>query len=115
MQENAVNCTIDKKWIHKQCSDVHGDLSLGVHVDVDGFRCKRCDGTIPEANIAENLVVDGETYWCVKSFCFVWDTVDGDGGAHLAATPVVALLFATTRSVFKSVKVSVVEIAKGTN
>ena len=54
----------------------------GVHVD--GSRCKRCDGTIPEANIAENLVVDGETYWCVNSFCFVWDTVDG---AHLAATP----------------------------
>ena len=72
---------------HKQCSDVHGDFSLGVHVD--GFRCKRYDGTIPEANIAENLVVDGETYWCVKSFCFVWDTVDGDGGAHLVATPVV--------------------------
>ena len=45
---------------------VHGDLSLGVHVD--DFWCKRCDGTIPEANIAENLVVDGETYWCVKAF-----------------------------------------------
>ena len=67
MQANAVNCKTDKKWIHKQCSDVHGDLSLGVHVD--GFRCKRCDGTIPEVNIAENLVVDGVTYWCVKSFC----------------------------------------------
>ena len=45
--------------------------------------CKRCDGTIPEANIAENLVVDGEMYGCVKSLCFVWDTVDG---AHLATT-----------------------------
>ena len=53
---------------------------------VDGFRCKRCEGTIPEANIAENLVVDGEMYGCVKSSCFVWDTVDGDGGAHLATT-----------------------------
>ena len=38
---------------------------------VDGFRCKRCDGTIPEANIAENLVVDGEMYGCVKIMCFV--------------------------------------------
>ena len=25
MQANAVKCTIDKKWIHKRCSDVHGD------------------------------------------------------------------------------------------
>ena len=53
---------------------------------VDGFRCKRCDGTIPEANIAENLVVDGEMYECVTSLCFVWDTVDGDGRAHMATT-----------------------------
>ena len=48
--------------------------------------CKRCDGTIPEANIDENLVVDVEMYGCIKSFCLVWDTVDGDGGAHLATT-----------------------------
>ena len=31
-----------------------------------GFRCKRCDGTIPEANIVENLDVDREMYGCVK-------------------------------------------------
>ena len=54
---------------------------------MDSFRCKRCDGTIPETNIHENLVVDGETYWCVNRFCFVCDTVDGVGVAHLAATP----------------------------
>ena len=52
---------------NKRCSDVHGDLSLVV----DGFRGKRCDDTSPEANIAEYLVVDEETYRCVKSFCFV--------------------------------------------
>ena len=38
------------------------------------------------SNIAENLVVDGEMYECVTSLCFVWDTVDGDGGAHMATT-----------------------------
>ena len=53
---------------------------------VDGFRCKRCDGTIPEANIAENLVVGEVMYECVTSLCFVWDTVDGDGGAYMATT-----------------------------
>ena len=31
-------------------------------------------------------MVDGETYECVKSFCYLGDTLDGDGGAYLAAT-----------------------------
>ena len=37
-------------------------------------------------NLAGDLVVDGETYGCVKSFCYLGDTLDGDGGADLAAT-----------------------------
>ena len=28
-------------------------------------------------------MVDGETYECVKSFCYLGDTLDGDGGADL--------------------------------
>ena len=59
---------------------VRGDLSLVV----DGFRCIRCDGTIEEADISEDLVVDGDG--CVKSFYYLGDTPDGDGGADLAAT-----------------------------
>ena len=31
-------------------------------------------------------MVDGETYECGKSFCYLGDTPDGDGGADLAAT-----------------------------
>ena len=34
----------------------------------------------------QHLMVDGETYECVKSFCYQGDTLDGDGGADLAAT-----------------------------
>ena len=30
--------------------------------------------------------MDGETYGCVKSFCYLGDTLDGDGGADIAAT-----------------------------
>ena len=30
--------------------------------------------------------MDGETYGCVKSFCYLGDTLDGYGGADLAAT-----------------------------
>ena len=44
------------------------------------------DGTIQEVDLAEDLMVDGETYECVKSFCYLGDTLDGDGGADLAAT-----------------------------
>ena len=33
------------------------------------FRCRRCDGTIQEVDLAEDLMVDGETYECVKSVC----------------------------------------------
>ena len=43
-------------------SGVLGDLSLVV----DGFRCKRRDSIIQEAVLAEDLVVDRETYGCVK-------------------------------------------------
>ena len=31
-------------------------------------------------------MIDGETYGCVKSFCYLGNTLDGDGGADLAAT-----------------------------
>ena len=35
-------------------------------------------------DLSEDLMVDGETYECVKSFCYLGDTLDGDGGADLA-------------------------------
>ena len=60
---------------------MRGDLSRVA----GGFRCRRCDGTIQEVDLAEDLMVDGETYECVKSFCYLGDTLDGDGGADLAA------------------------------
>ena len=76
VQANSVQCTVCKKWIHKWCSGVCGDLSRVA----DGFRCRRCEGTIQEVDLAEDLMVDGETYECVKSFCYLGDTLDGDGG-----------------------------------
>ena len=38
---------------------------------VDCFVCNGCTGTIQESDISEDLVVDGETYGCVKSFCYL--------------------------------------------
>ena len=59
-----------------------GDLSWVA----DGFKCRQCDGTIQQSDLAEALMLDGETYECVKSFCYLGDTLDGDSGAELAAT-----------------------------
>ena len=60
---------------------MHGDLSRVAN----GFRCRICDGTIQEAALGEDLKVEGETCGCVKSFCYIGDTLDGNG-ADLAAT-----------------------------
>ena len=63
-----------KKWIHKWYNGVRGDLLLVL----EGFRCNRCNGTIQKADLAEGLVVVGETYVCVKSYCYLGHTLDGD-------------------------------------
>ena len=47
--------------------------------------------TIQDADLAEDLMVDGETYGWVKSFCYLGDTLDGDGGADLAASATVRI------------------------
>ena len=75
LQTNSVQCTecICGKGV---CSGLRGDLLLLT----DGFRCNQCDGTIQEADLAGGLVVDGETYGCVKSFSYLGDILDGDGG-----------------------------------
>ena len=52
----------------------------------DGIMFKRSDGTTQEADLDGNLVVNGETYGCVKSCCYLGATLDGDGRADLAAT-----------------------------
>ena len=50
---------------YRRYSGVRSNMSLVV----DGFRCKRSDGTIKEADLATDLVMDGEAYESVKSFC----------------------------------------------
>ena len=66
--QTLFKCTTCKHWIHKRCSEVRSDLPLVV----DGFMCKRCDGTIQEVDLAEDLVGDGETYRCVSFY--IWET-----------------------------------------
>ena len=52
----------------------------------DGFRCRRCDGTLQEADLTEDLMVVVEMYGCVENFCYMGDTFDVDDGADLSAT-----------------------------
>ena len=42
-------------------------------------------GKFQEVDLAENLMVDEKTYGCIKSFCYLGDTLDGDGVADVAA------------------------------
>ena len=51
----SVQCTVCTKMIHRRSSGVHGDLSRVAN----GFRCRKCDGTIQEADLAEDLMVEG--------------------------------------------------------
>ena len=67
----------------KECRQTLFTARYGVRGDLlqvaDGFSCRRCDGTIQEADLHEDLMVDGETCGCVKSFSYLGDTlVDGD-------------------------------------
>ena len=48
----------------------------------DGFRCEQCAGTIKEAYLAGDNGDNG----CVERFYYMGDTLDGDGGADIAAT-----------------------------
>ena len=57
VQANSVQCTVCKIYIHKRCRGVRSDLSRVA----DGFRCRRCDGTIQEVDLAENQRVDRDT------------------------------------------------------
>ena len=56
-KECMENCSVHSmyKWIPKRCSGVRGDLSGAAK----GFRCRRCNGTIQEADLAEDQMVDG--------------------------------------------------------
>ena len=68
VQTNSVQCTVCKNWIHRWCSGVRGDL----YRVADGFRCRRCEGTIQEVDLDEDLMVNGET-WVYRAFV-IWET-----------------------------------------
>ena len=67
--------------MHRRCSGVKGSLRAASET----FLCKRCKGDVPQADPSEQegLVVDGETYEVVDSFCYLGDMLNADGGLIL--------------------------------
>ena len=65
--------------------------------------CRRCDVIIQEVDLIEDLMVDGETYGCVKSFCYLGNTLNRDDGADLAATARIRNGWMKTRSLLVDV------------
>ena len=60
---------VKKKWIHKRCSGVRGDLSRVA----DGFRCRRCDGTIQKVDLAEDIISFYIWTSVMTLFCFIFE------------------------------------------
>ena len=69
--ETSVQCTICIKWIYTRCSGDRGGLSLGA----DRFRCKGCDGTLKEDDLAGDLVVDMERHMDVQIAFIICETL----------------------------------------
>ena len=79
VRANSVQCAVCKK---KGFTNGAVMCVFDLSRVADGFRCRRCDGTTQEVDLAEDLMVDGETYECVE-LCYLGDTL---GGADLTAT-----------------------------
>ena len=82
VQANSLQCTACERWVHRRCSGVKGRLEAASVT----FQCKRCRGDVPQADPSdqEGLVVEGETYEVVTSFCYLGDMLNADGGVDLA-------------------------------
>ena len=66
------------RWTEKLAGGPHAGRS-------DSPPLARFKGVVRQEQ-QHNQVVDGETYGCVKGLCYLGDTLDGNGGADLAAT-----------------------------
>ena len=87
VQENSILCTVCNKWIHKRCSGVKGSLNaVG-----PAYKCRRCnepdqiEDTIDDED-EDGIMVQGEEYQAVKTFCYLGDTLDAGGGVEAAVT-----------------------------
>ena len=77
---NSIQCTRCTEWVHRKCSGVKGSLSSAMTT----FECKVClAGNAAEGNVELDLGY-GVKFGNVKSFCYLGDMLNGDGGADSA-------------------------------
>lgn len=77
---NSIKCNSCDIWVHKRCSGVRGSLSAAAQQ----FVCRKCEGQLPSTDVPEDLVVQGDKYDCVQSFCYLGDTLSAAGGSDVA-------------------------------
>lgn len=79
---NSLQCTGCRKWVHRMCSGVRGSLQTASET----FVCKRCKGDVPQVEVEDDVVVEGETYEVVEKFCYLGDMLSRGGGVDAAVT-----------------------------
>ena len=74
---NSIQCTKCDRWVHRKCSGVKGLMSNMVTT----FECKICLEGDTDGGIAELDLGDGVKFECVKTFCYLGDMLNGEGGS----------------------------------
>jgi len=91
VQRNSIKCLKCRKWVHKRCSGVRGQLMA-----VRNFECKRCCGLLADGS-EESVSLDGDIVEKVDKFCYLGDVLCTDGGVQGA-------VIARTRAGWKKFK-----------
>ena len=78
--KNSIQCTECTEWVHKKCSGIRGSLTSVMTT----FKCKVFLGLVVNSGIAEFDLGDGTKFACVKTFCYLGDMLNGEGGADSA-------------------------------
>src|SRR6267154_6097681 len=76
---NSIYCGYCKKWIHKRCSGVVGNIEKLVN-----FKCRNC--AVGEVKVVDELkqfvLVNGEKMEVVEKFCYLGDAIGKGGDAE---------------------------------
>ena len=80
--DNAIRCTSCKKWIHKRCSRVVGDLAT-----VSDFKCRNCSGGGMKVvdEVRQFVLGAREELEVFDKFCYLGDVIGKGGGAEEAS------------------------------
>ena len=78
---NSILCSTCDKWCHKRCSGVVGSL-----LNVQNFICSRCAGlsATDVQHVNDSIQLECGTIEEVKSFCYLGDILQCEGGVERA-------------------------------